>query len=358
MDIFNVDIVVPVWNRPIETRNCLVNLAQHSTGARFILVDNGCDRETERLLQEFAERLDHNALLLRTDTNQGVVRAVNRGLARAEAAYVVVVRNTSVVTDGWLEPLVAFAESRPDAGVIIPRLIETRDGDKKKRKTGQGSPMEVSLCSLAAMLIRKELYDLVGGLEEEMDGGLWCLKDYSRRAYGEGFLTFAVEGGAVYYREETPLGSVVRREESLKRSVSHFTERWGEERTFCVHIPKGADIAIMRQRSEVMLRGARQGHFFTILVHSGLHKELIKAGFDRLHGNMRIEPLPLLFTEGGGRKILESLRRETPGTVAVAGIDGIPFPGVDDITAFSEVERIINAAEAERYGRGLKLCER
>lgn len=354
MNSFNVDIVVPVWNRPIETRNCLVNLAQHTPGARFILVDNGCDRETERLLQEFAERLDHYALLLRTDTNQGGVKAVNRGLARAEAEHIMVVRNTSVVTGGWLEHVAAFAESRPDAGVIIPRLMEGQDGNGKKRNVGKGVTTEVSHGSLAAMLIRKELYDLIGGLDEDMDGGLWCLKDYSRRAYRQGFLTFAVEESVVYCSEDTPLGSVARREEALRRSISQFTERWGEEKAFCVHMPKGADIAIMRQRCEVMLKGARQGHVFTILVHSGLHKELVKAHCDRLHENMRIEPLPVLFTEGGCRKILESLRRDKPGAIAISGIDGIPFPGTDDVMPFSEVERLVTTAEAERYGRGAK----
>ncbi len=53
-----IDIIVPVWNRPIETRACLVNLVEHSPAARLILVNNGSDRETECLLEEFAESLD------------------------------------------------------------------------------------------------------------------------------------------------------------------------------------------------------------------------------------------------------------------------------------------------------------
>lgn len=338
---FGIDIVVPVWNRPVETRNCLVNLTQYSPDARFILVDNGCDRETERILQYFAESLDHRALLLRNDTNQGVVKAVNRGLSRSDAPYVAVVRNTSVMTAGWLEPLGAFAASRPDAGVIVPQLMEGHGGDKKKRALRGGATPEISHGSLAAMLIKRELYDRIGGLDEEMDGGLWCLKDYSRRACQQGFLTFAVEGGVVYYSEEIPMGSLVRREEALRRSIARFTERWGEERAFCVYIPKDADLAIVRQKLDVMLKGARQGHRFTVLVHGGLYKEMVKAGCHMSHTNIVCEPLPLLFTAAGVRKAFERQNGIAPGTLAVTGIDGLPVPGVDKAMPFAELERIV-----------------
>jgi GT2 family glycosyltransferase len=350
MNTFDVDIIVSVWNRPIETRNCLVNLAQHSPRARFILVDNGCDREAERLLQEFAEILDDRAFLLRTDVNQGVIKAVNRGLARAEAPYVMVVRNTSIVTGGWLEPMMEFAESRADAGVIIPRLIENHDGSGKTPKLSAGGVREVSHGSFAAMLIKRELYERIGGLDEEMDGGLWCLKDYSRRAYRAGFLTFAVEGGVVYCSEEISLGSAARREEALKRSVARFTERWGEERAFCVYMPKDVDLGALRQKLDMMLKGARHGHRFFILVHPALHRETVKAGCTSLHGNMIIEALPRLFTAGGLRKAIGRCNGAMPGTRTVMGIDGLTFPGMGECMTFSDLERSISATEAERYG--------
>ncbi len=347
-----IDIIVPVWNNPVATRDCLVSLINHSPDSRIILVDNGSDRETEKLLEEFAEILDHRALLMRTDLNEGVIRAVNRGLARAEADYILVVRNTSLVTEGWLDPLLEFAHSRPEAGIMVPRLIRCDDRKVRSGKRRPAGEMEVSHGSLAALFIRKETYDTVGGLDEEMDGGLWCLKDYSRRAYRQGFLTFAVAGGTVYFSDEAPLGSAARREEALRRSITRFTEQWGEERPFCVYIPKDADLGILRQKLEVMLKGARQGHRFTVITHPALYRETVRTGCDRLHGNITIEPLPLLFSGGGVRKAFERQKEATPGVRAVTGIDGLPFPGVDEIITFAELERGINATEAERYGNG------
>jgi len=333
-----LDIIVPVWNRPIETRNCLVSLLNYSPNARFIMVDNGSDRETERLLQEFAEGLDDRALLLRNDVNQGEVKALNRGLEKGSAEYLAVVRNTSLASAGWLEPLLEFARQRPDAGLIVPRLVNAAHAKSEAHGSQSGPYREVCHGSFAAMLIKKELYNAIGGFDEQMDGGLWCLKDYSRRACRAGFLTFSVSGGTVYFVEEVTLGSVVRREEMMQRTISQFRESWGGAAAYCMIMPKGADLAVVGQKIELLLKGARQGNFFSIVVHSALYKEMVKAGYVSLHENIRIEPLPLFCTAARARKILARIVSERPDTVVVAGIDGITFAGVESPLTFAEFE--------------------
>ena len=49
-----IDILVPVWNNPFETRACLAGILSHSPGARLIVVDNASSRETELMLEEFS----------------------------------------------------------------------------------------------------------------------------------------------------------------------------------------------------------------------------------------------------------------------------------------------------------------
>jgi GT2 family glycosyltransferase len=345
-----IDIIVPVWNRPVETRNCLVNLIEHTPQARFILVDNGCDRETERLLEEFAEILDQRALLLRNDVNQGYVRASNRGLARAEAPYLAIVRNTSLVTAGWLEPLLGFARERSEAGVIVPRLIPGIAGRTGKGGEPAATPIEVDHGSFAAMLLKKQAYDAVGGMDEGMDGGLWCLKDFSRGACRAGFLTFRVAAGTVFYDDEIPFGSAERRELALQSSIARYRGRWGSESSFCVYMPKGADLNILRQKLEALQQGARQGHFFTVLTHARLHKELMRAGCHLGHENIRFVRLPLLFETRAIRRALADGNEALPGVRAVTGIDGMPFPGVVEGIPFAELERLIAETQAEKYG--------
>jgi GT2 family glycosyltransferase len=343
------DIIVPVWNSPVETRSCLVNLVAYSPGARLILINNGCDRLTENLLEEFAESLDERALLISSRVNLGFVRAVNMGLARTEAGFVAVIRNTSLVTPGWLETILRLADECPEAGVIIPHFVHgaVKNGHVSLPPMGM---TETPCGDFAAMLIRRKLYNLVGGFDEDMDGADWCLKDFSRRSLRAGFLTCIAAGSVVCRGADQTFGSQARREENLARSIAAYTGRWGEERSYLVHFPDSTDPAAVRHSFDVIMAGARQGHSFTVIAAPKAYAELARDECERRHLNIRLEKLPRLFAVGGVKRLTASLRAATPGLVMVAGGEGAPFPGGEGSIPFSELEQQISAAGAALYG--------
>jgi len=333
MPVANIDVVLPVWNRPNETRNCLVNLINHTPDARFIMLDCGSERETEKMLQEFADGLDDRALLMRDDSNVGFVRAANRGFERSEAPYIALVRNSTEVCAGWLEPLLSFAAAHPEAGILVPR--------QSPEASVSLAPVEVTAASFAAMVLSRKLFLEVGGFDEGMDGGVWCLRDYTRRACSKGFFTFLVPGPAVSCQEEVPLGSERRREESLRHSMALYQERWGEEESYLVHVPKGVEPALLRTKLDWLLKGARHGNSYLVLLPAALHKAAVQEGFAHLHENVRLVALPRLSTEGGRRRLFQRIAAETPGMIPVAAVDGIAFPWSSSYLPFTELaERI------------------
>lgn len=341
MTPFTVDILIPVWNRPVETRNCLVTLMNTTPSARFILIDNGSDRETERLLEEFAEILGERALFLKTSANQGFVKAVNRGLAQVKAPYAVIVRNTTLTAGGWLEPMVELADSRADAGIIVPRLeLEGKSDRRPKASAASGAVTEVSHGSFAAAMVRRELVERQGGFDEELDGSHWCLKDYSRRAFRNGFLTFAAEGATVTYAEEVPLGSVARRNETVRRSAETYEARWGREDAFCIYFPKDVEPGAVHGKLDIILQGARMGQSFTLILHPALHRSLLETG-GPLHRNISMAQLPRFFATGEIRKIIGKLAADRNDTVTVAGVDGLSVPGVEGARPFAWLEDAI-----------------
>ncbi|WP_298432415.1 glycosyltransferase [Geobacter sp.] len=348
MEPFDVDILLPVWNRPVDTRNCLVTLMATAPAARIILIDNGSDRETERLLEEFAEVLGERALYLKTSVNQGLVRSINRGLERAEASCVVIVRNTTVVAEGWLDPMLELVASRPEVGLVVPRLEQAFP--QRREKPGRSGPAvtEVSHGSFAALLVRKKLLESIGGFDEELDGGVWCLKDYSRRALRAGFLTCAAEGVTVTCEDDAPLGSAARREETVRRSAATCETRWGRDESFCVYWPNDADPEEVRARFPVLLRGARMGHRFTVIVHGALHNALLRAGYGSLHRSIAIEPLPRFFAAGELRRIVARVTAREGETTVVAGLDGLVVPA-EDARPFGWLEGAIRLREESCY---------
>jgi GT2 family glycosyltransferase len=333
MPVATIDIVIPVWNRPNETRNCLVNLINNTPDARFIMLDCGSERETEKLLQELADGLDERALLMRDDSNIGFVRAANRGFARSEAPFIALIKSSTQVCAGWLGPLLSFAAAHPEAGILVPRL--------SPGGFACSGPVEVSSASFAAMVVSRRLFLEVGGFDEGMDGGIWCLRDFTRRACSKGFFTFQVPGPEVSCQEEVLLGSERRREENLRRSIALFRERWGEEGHYLVHVPKGVDLSLLRQKLDWLLKGARHGDRYVVLLPAALHKAAVQGGFASPHENVRLMALPRLSTEGGKRRIFERVAAEHPGIVPVAAVDGIAFPWSDSSLHFTELsERI------------------
>lgn len=327
------DVIVPVWNRPNETRNCLVNLINHTPGARFIMFDIGSERETEKLLQELADGLDDRALLMREDNNIGFVKAANRGFGRSEAQYLALVRSTTQVTAGWLQPLLAFASTHPEAGILLPCL--------SPGAIDCPGPVEVSNASFAAMVITRRLFQEIGGLDEGMDGGVLCLRDYTRRACAKGYLTYQVPSPAITFQDEVLLGSEHRRQETLQRSLALFRERWGDSGSYLLHVPKGVELELLRRKLDCLLKGARHGDRYHVLLPSSLYKLARQASLGCLHENLRLVPLPRLVGNAGKRRLYERLAAENPGSVPVAAIDGIPFPWSDRYLSFTDLsERI------------------
>ncbi|MBU5612451.1 glycosyltransferase family 2 protein [Geomonas azotofigens] len=327
-----IDVIIPVWNRPDETRNCLVNLINHTPNARLIIVDYGSDRDTERMLQEFADGLDERALLMRDDSNIGFVRAANRGFESSTAPFLALLRNTSIVTARWLDPLLQFAEGHPDAGILLPCL------DPGEPCEG---PCEVASGSFAAMVVRRELYLETGGFDEHLDGGAWCLKDFTRRACAKGYFTWLVPGPAVSHQEEVPLGSELRRRETLQRSMTAFRDRWGEGGSYLLHVPKGVELDLLRQKLEWLVQGARHGDSYTVLLPHALSQAARQSGLSCLHENVKLVPLPRLSWDGMKRRLYEKLIAQHPGTLPVTAVDGLPFPWSERYLSFSELaERI------------------
>lgn len=335
MPVATIDIVIPVWNKPADTRNCLVNLINFTQEARFVMMDCGSERETERLLQEIADGLDERALLMRDDSNIGFVRAANRGLERSEAPYIALLKSTSLVSAGWLEPLLAFAAAHPDAGILVPQ--HSPPAAEYER------PLEITSGSFSAMVIRRELFQEIGGFDETLDGAAWCLKDFTRRACAKGYYTWLVPGPAVACQEEVQLGSERRREEILHHSQEVFRERWGAGQSYVLHVPKGVDLTLLHQKFDWLLKGARHGDSYFVLLPAALYKAAKQEGFGYVHENIRLVGLPLLSTESGRRKVYEHLTVEHPGVRAVAAVDGIPFPWDVAYLPFTELSEWIRA---------------
>jgi len=321
---YPVDIVIPVWNRPLETRASLAALVDYSHDARIIMVNYGSERETERILEEFAEALDERAILVSTERNVGRVAALNHGIGLATARVVLIVHDGLAVNSTWLDPLLALMSERPDIGLAIPAL-------NKQISAAVSIPyQEVEYGSLGLMAIRRELFSLIGGFDEHMDGGIWCLRDYSRRAEQAGYRTISVASCRTRIEEPQLLGSVTRREDRVRQGEQLYLQRWGMQRHFCFALV-GPDTGIHSHNMlQSLLTAVRQGDRITLLADKRNCRQLTVDGFAAIHAGINIESLPVLFTLRCLRKRLTRLGKDSPAMLFVNAAHGldIDIPGI------------------------------
>jgi O-antigen biosynthesis protein len=114
-----ISIVVPVFNRPVETRAMLESLRaslRHRQDWELVLVDDASAPATAGWLHSLAcdgvEVVHHHS-------NQGFATSVNDGVARCRGELLVLANNDLVFSAGWLEPMLQILEDPfCSAGVV------------------------------------------------------------------------------------------------------------------------------------------------------------------------------------------------------------------------------------------------
>ncbi len=289
-----VDIVVPVWNNPFETRACLAALLEHSPDARLIIVANGSSRETELMLEEFSEALGERGLFLISDRNLGLVAALNRGLARSDSDLAIIVHPMTLVSTGWLQCLLTAAEA-PQAGIVTP--IFHGDGMPQVTPPVKGcSQMETCSLSFSALLLQGTMRMLIGGFDEGLDGGEWCLADYRRRGEQAGYHSYVTAKVNLYCRGDQSFGfgSLQRRQQQREASSLICQQRWGTTEELCLYPGKQATPEEIEKLIEQALPAARQGNTVILLLHWQQHRECCKRGWHGVHTGIILSRLPLI----------------------------------------------------------------
>ncbi len=105
-------IIVPVWNQIEFTQQCIATLKSHTRPAwELIVIDNGSTDGTGTYLAGVRDMSTVPVTVVSNATNVGFPAAINQGLRLARGEYLVMLNNDVVVTDGWLDQLIALVNA-------------------------------------------------------------------------------------------------------------------------------------------------------------------------------------------------------------------------------------------------------
>ena len=136
-------IIVPCWSQLAFTRQCVAALKEHTRPSwELIVVDNESTDGTGIYLEGARDMAAVPVTLISNATNLGFPAAINQGLQLARGEYLVLLNNDVVVTDGWLDQLIALASASPSRS-------ELRDGSVLEAGDPRLSPFFDALMSCA-----------------------------------------------------------------------------------------------------------------------------------------------------------------------------------------------------------------
>lgn len=123
--VTEVSIIVIAHDVREEVHACLRSVAEHAgpVSVETILVDNGSgDGTVDSVRERFPD-----TRIVALDRNEGG-SARNHGMRIATGRYLMFLDSDALLTPGALANLVAFMDSRPDVGLVGPKLVYT-NGD-------------------------------------------------------------------------------------------------------------------------------------------------------------------------------------------------------------------------------------
>lgn len=183
----SITIVIPLYNQLHFTRLCLDSLRTHGFGgARVLLIDNGSSDGTAEYLAGCSE-----VAVITNSENLGCAGAWNQGVRADDADWLLFLNNDVIVSPGWLDGLLAFAEeARLD--VVSPAIREgeynydigSYSREFVARMAGFSRP---GVADGICFMVRRQVFATIGLFDENFRIGQFEDTDFFRRATAAGF---------------------------------------------------------------------------------------------------------------------------------------------------------------------------
>ena len=221
MPRYKVAVIIPVFNQWSLTQGCLHSLREHTPceDVQVIVVDNGSTDETAGACgivgrELFGERFEH----VRLEENVNFGPGCNLGAGRADADFLFFLNNDTLLTPGWLPPLLEAFQSRPSCGAVGPLLLYPDHGrvqhigvtftpDNHVRHLYHYLPgthpvvlkdRQLQAITGAALMVPEHVFGKAGRFWEEYRNGYEDL-DLSSQIRGMGLTLHCVAASRVYH---------------------------------------------------------------------------------------------------------------------------------------------------------------
>ncbi len=251
-----ISILIPNKDHVGDLRRCIDSIKERSTYENYeiiVIENNSAEKETFDYYQTLSEQENITVVTYTGAFNYAKIN--NFGAGFAKGAYLLLLNNdTQVISMNWLEAMLMYAQ-RPDVGAVGAKLYY---GDRTIQHAGivvglgahrtaghthykinydnlgyMGKlcyAQNVSAVTGACLMVKKDIYEALGGLDEAFRVALNDV-DFCLRVREKGYLNVFTPFAELYHFESASRGMDVVDEEKARRyeeECALFRERWKE----------------------------------------------------------------------------------------------------------------------------------
>jgi GT2 family glycosyltransferase/glycosyltransferase involved in cell wall biosynthesis len=242
----HVTIVVVTYNNLEFTKACLLSLERHADYREcdVIVVDNASSDGTPEFLAAWAAAAPGRTVIANSE-NTGFAAANNQGVRAAAGEYVVLLNNDTFVTDGWIRTMLRHLRRDSRLGMVGPvtnnigneakidinyaNMEEMAVACREHTTRHLGEAMRIPVLAFFCVMIQRDLYLRIGGLDEGYGRGFFEDDDFCKRLGQEGLDVACAEDVFVHHHLSASFEKVSTQERKtlFERNKARFEERWG-----------------------------------------------------------------------------------------------------------------------------------
>jgi GT2 family glycosyltransferase len=243
-----VSVLIVTHDNAALTRLCLDSLAAWSAypDLEVVVVDNASTDGTPALLRD-RQRSDPALRVVLNLDNAGFAAACNRAAQEATGEILCFLNNDTVVTPGWLQPLVQALLAEPCLGMVGPlsngvanearvrgpygSLAEMREWAEGYVRRRHGRSFPIPMLAFYCAALRRAVWEEVGPLDDRFGLGLFEDDDYARRLRRAGYRLVCREDSFVHHWQQASFDRLARARylELYERNRRYLREKWRGE---------------------------------------------------------------------------------------------------------------------------------
>lgn len=262
-----ISVIVPVYNQFPYTYNCLKSIALRSGDIEYeVIVADDCSTDLTTRLAEIIG----GVRVVRNEKNLHFLKNCKKAAKEAKGKYVLFLNNDTQVMENWLQPLAGLMEEHEDIGMAGSKLVYPdgrlqeaggivwQDGSAWNYGHGQNPAApeynyvkEADYISGAAILIRKDLWERIGGFDERFAPAYYEDTDLAFRTRRAGYRAVYQPASTVVHFEGITNGTDTKAGEKAwqETNAKKFREKW-KDILETEQNPEGRDIFRARDRSQ------------------------------------------------------------------------------------------------------------